>query len=312
MKSTDVSFVIVSYNTADLIGDCLQSVQRVKDSATEPIVIDNASGDSSADLIRNLFPDVQLIVNATNRGFAAANNQAIPMCTGRYIFFLNPDARLQSPNLRPIISFMDENPRIALAGTRIVNLDGSDQESVSFHYPGQRHTCGELADLQGPIACVLGAGMIVRSDLLRSIDGFDEEFFLYGEDQDLCLRLRKLGYEIGYCDLLTVAHLGGQSERQSEYHEILRKKAASEYLFYKKHYEPRTITRIARGNLIQAGWRIFTIKLILPFKKNSRADMRKLIRYKIAYAQASATLRELEDGTYLKGIQPVPRRPAVP
>lgn len=312
MDSTDVSFVIVSFNTADLIGDCIGSIQAVTDCTTELIVIDNASTDNSPGLLKSRFPDVRLIVNASNRGFAAANNQAIPLCTGRYIFFLNPDARLQAPELRPCISFMDENPGIGLAGTRILNPDGTVQESVSYHYPGHRHTRGELTNLKGPIACVLGASMIIRSDLLRSLRGFDEEFFLYGEDQDLCLRLRKLGHEIGYCDRLTVIHVGGRSERQSEYSEILRKKAFAEYLFYKKHYEPRTIARIARGNLIQARWRISTIRLTLPFIRDRHSEIRKLTRYEIAYAKAKATLQELQDGTYLKRVQRAPRRSALP
>jgi len=279
----DISFIIVSYNTADLIGECIGSVQAIADCVKEIIVVDNASTDSSADLIRRNFPSVRLIENDQNRGFAAANNQAIPLCRGRYIFFLNPDTRIESESLRPVLSFMDENPRIGLAGTRIINPDGSVQQSVEYRYPGQRYAKTELKGLKGPIAWVMGAGMIARSDVIRMAGGFDEDFFLYGEEQDLCLRIRKLGYEIGYCDSPVITHFGGQSERKTELPDLWKKKILSEYLFYRKHYHPGTIKKIARENLVQAKWRLATIKLFLPFFADKEKERNKYNKYKIVY-----------------------------
>lgn len=101
------------------------------------------------------------------------------------------------------------------AGVKLINPDGSPQESFSFEYPGQKYAARELAGLKGSIAWVLGAGMLVRTDLFRRIGGFDEDFFMYGEDQDLCLRIRKARYEIGFIDSALMVHLRGQSERQS-------------------------------------------------------------------------------------------------
>src|SRR4030042_666987 len=122
------------------------------------------------------------------------------------------------------IRFMDAHPQVGLAGTRLINPDGSLQESVSWRYPGQKFAGAEMAGLKGRIACVLGASMIARTDLIRRIGGFDEEFTLYGEDQDLCLRIRREGYEIGYVDSVAVAHFGGRSERQSVPAEGWKKK----------------------------------------------------------------------------------------
>ena len=278
-EQPDLSVIIVSYNTADLIGNCLKSVFAASNITREVFVIDNASNDGSVALVKKKYPTVHIIANAKNLGFAAANNQVLTMCNGRYIFCLNPDTEVLSDSFKTMLSYMDANPRIGLAGTKIINPDGTLQWSVSYKYPGQKYTTSELSSLPGNIACVLGASMIARSELIKKIEGFDEDFFLYGEDQDLCLRIRKLGYEIGYIDSATVVHLGGQSEKDSLPSEVWRKKMHAEYIFYRKHYLPKTIKRISRAHIIKAWWRIITLKLFLPFAKNKTKTKEKLGKY---------------------------------
>ena len=282
-KQPEISIVIVSYNTADLIGSCLDSILSNDDLSIEIFVVDNASNDGSVALVKRKYPTVQVIENVKNRGFAAANNQVLPQCKGKYIFFLNPDTEVVSDTFSKAISFMNTNPRVGLAGTKIINPDGALQWSVSYKYPGQKYTTNELSDLPGKIACVLGASMIARSELIKKIGGFDEDFFLYGEDQDLCLRIRRLGYEIGYVDSATIVHLGGQSEKDSLPSEVWKKKIDAEYIFYRKHYVPKTIKRISRANIIKACWRIITLKLFIPFTKDRDAIKDKLTKYKVIY-----------------------------
>jgi GT2 family glycosyltransferase len=276
----DLSIIIVSYNTSDLIGACLASVTAADDVIQEVFVVDNASTDGSAHFIRENFPSVCLIVNTENRGFAAANNQILPQCKGRYIFFLNPDTEVVSGAFRKTVSYMDSMTHIGLAGTKLINPDGTLHESVSRRYPGERYTSRELADLKGAIACVQGSSMVARSDLLRAMGGFDEDFFIYGEDQDLCLRIRKSGYEIGYIESAIVVHLGGQSERQTPLSDLWQKKTRAEFLFYRKHYLPATVARIRRANLLKSYWRIATLNLTMPFLKDRRKAEAKLIKYK--------------------------------
>ncbi len=280
IKKINPSIIIVSYNTADLIKNCLQSIYPINELRKEIFVVDNASTDGSPDLIRKQFPSVHLIINTENRGFGAANNQAIPLCRGRFIFFLNPDTEFLGPGFGPMISFMDENPQVGLAGIRIVDRNGTPQESYSDRYPGQRYTTGELSGLKGKLAWVLGAGMIARTDLIRKLGGFDEDFFLYGEEQDLCLRIRKAGFEIGYIESVSMVHHEGQSERTSSASEVWRKKALAEYTFYRKHYLPETIRKIARAQLMQAYWRIATLRLLGPFTKDRKSAMAKLAKYR--------------------------------
>jgi N-acetylglucosaminyl-diphospho-decaprenol L-rhamnosyltransferase len=283
MDPLDVSIIIVNYNTADFIGMCLESLGPEGGVSREVFVIDNASGDGSAEIVRDRYPWVHLIVNGQNKGFAAANNQILPLCHGRYLFFLNPDVLVGEKALERCIQFMDANPEVGLAGTRLTNPDGSLQESVSRHYPGQRFAGPEMDGLKGAIACVQGSSMIARTELIRRIGGFDEDFSLYGEDQDLCLRVRREGYEIGYIDSVNVVHFGGQSERQTRQDEVWKKKTRAEYLFYRKHYRPQAIGRIRRADLLKACFRIATLTLTMPLiGKRERAEGKRA-KYRAIY-----------------------------
>ncbi|HOG18400.1 MAG TPA: glycosyltransferase family 2 protein [Syntrophales bacterium] len=287
----DVSIVIVSYNTADLIGRCLESVFASRDCRTEVFVADNASADGSTGLIRTGFPQVRLIANADNRGFGAACNQGLSLCRGRYVLFLNPDASLQPDALSRAVSAMDRSPFIGLAGLRILNPDGTLQPSVSYRYPGQRHCRDELQDLPGRIACVLGAAMLARADILHGLGGFDEDFFLYGEDQDLCLRIRRKGYEIGYVKEAVAVHIGAQSERSTAPEDLMLRKIRAEYLFYEKHYRPDTVGRIRKAELLKARWRLLTLKLSGPFTRDREKTRAKETRYRLIAREAKSPHR---------------------
>ncbi len=281
MTDRDISVIIISYNTADLIGPCLASVVSQTGCRQEIFVVDNASTDGGAAFIAANHPTVHLAANEENRGFAAANNQVLPCCHGKYLLFLNPDTVLQKDCLAAAMAFMDAHPEMGLAGLQILNPDGSNQESVSYRYLSQRYTSGELAALPGKIAAVLGAAMIAPRRAIAAVGGFDEDFFLYGEDEDLCLRLRRRGFQIGYIPGARVLHFHGQSERRSTAAEVWRKKIRAEYLFYHKHYRPETIAKIARMELIKARWRIMTLRFWLPFAKDKNAARQKLAKYSV-------------------------------
>jgi len=276
----DVSVIIVSYNTADATVECLKSVETAN-GTKEIFVVDNVSTDESVPKIRQFFPDIQLIVNKTNRGFGAANNQVLPLCRGRYIIYLNPDTIVKPDAFKKAVSFMDRHQDIGLAGAKILNPDGSLQESVSYRYPGEKFTRGETAGLAGNIACVLGAFMIARKSLLDELHGFDEDFFLYGEDQDLAWRIREKGLSIGYIEDAEVLHWGGQSETRTPPAAIFEKKLNAEYLFYSKHYRPSTISRIKRSQKRKATYRLLTLKITAPFAKNKFAHDNKKQCYQI-------------------------------
>ncbi len=282
----DVSIIIVSYNTAHLIADCLASLEASLGAEKEIFVVDNASTDNCIELITACFPAVKIIANQENKGFGPANNRALKNCRGRYVVFLNPDATVEPDTLRKAISYMEANQQIGLAGAKILNPNGSLQPSVSYKYPGEKFATDEIAGLQGDIACVLGAFMIARKELIREIGGFDEDFFLYGEDQDLCWRIRKTGFNIGYIEDAKVFHLGGQSEKETASAELFAKKIKAEYLFYQKHYTAQTIERIKKAQRLKARYRLITLNLISPFVRNKNKLRNKIECYKIALNKA--------------------------
>jgi hypothetical protein len=281
----DISVIIVSYNTADLTLACLNSLCAARGDK-EIFVVDNASTDHSVDAVRKRFPAITLIANSQNRGFGTANNQALKSCRGRYVVFLNPDTAIKENTLQKAISYMDTHPQTGLAGARILNPDGTPQESVSYRYPGEKFTRGETAGLPGNIACVLGAFMIARKSLLDELQGFDEDFFLYGEDQDLAWRIREKGFSIGYIEDAEVFHRGGQSEAATPPAAVFAKKLKAEYLFYVKHYRPQTIDRIKRSQRRKAIYRLITLQLATPFVRDSFAHGNKIKCYQITLEMA--------------------------
>ena len=285
-EPVEVSVILVSYNAVDWLRICLDSIAADPDCRKEVFVVDNASTDESVALLKESYSWVHLLANKENRGFGAANNQVLTRCQGKFVFFLNPDTRVRAGSLRKLISFMEANPSIGLAGSRLISPEEEPQESFSYRYPGQSYTTTELTGLKGSIAWVLGASMMARAEVLRKVGGFDEDFFLYGEEQDLCLRIRKAGYEIGYCPEAVVVHRGGHSERTSSSLELWTKKTRAEYQFYKKHYLRPNIERILRREFIKAGWRIATLNLALPFVKNKMRAKEKLAKYRVIYRES--------------------------
>jgi len=262
---------------------CLHSIRSQSGHNPEVILVDNASQDNSVELTKDFLPWLKLIANKRNLGFGRANNQALKISRGGYIYFLNPDTELKEGVLDAIIEFMESNPEVGLAGTRILNPDGSSQSSVERRYPGERHSRAELSKLKGDIAWVSGASMIARRSVMREVMGFDERFFLYGEDLDLCLAVRNAGWTIGYIPGALVIHWGGVSERDTLPIDIWKKKLHAEFLFYHKHYSERTIRAIRRANILQALWRIFTLNLTLPFCRNKESSLKKLDKYRLMF-----------------------------
>jgi N-acetylglucosaminyl-diphospho-decaprenol L-rhamnosyltransferase len=276
----DLSVIVVNYNATDYLERCLESIRRQTGVVHQTIVVDNASLDGGVEMIARRFPWVFVIANEHNAGFAAANNQALSHCRSRYILFLNPDTEVLDCAFARLVDYMEANRAVGLAGCRLVNPDGSPQSSTEERYPGQKYAAGELKGLKGGIAWVMGAAMVADAELINALKGFDERFFIYGEDADLCLRVRKAGMEVGFINDAVVVHWGGRSERGNEPLEVYSRKFAAEMLFFRTHYSEKAFCAIRRAHLIKALWRIVTIRLALPFMREKRGALTKLSRYR--------------------------------
>lgn len=278
----DLSVIIVNYNTADFLPSCLKAIFSQTGPSFEVWVVDNGSTDQSVSLIREQFPQVNLIASPENLGFARANNLAVLQASGRFIYYLNPDTEVQPGCFAAMLCFMEDNQAVGMAGTRLLYPDRSHQNSVEKTYPGQQHAHNELSGLPGNIAWLLGASLIVREIVVQQVGGFSEAFFLYGEDIDLGIKVRQAGWQLGYIANAEVIHWEGKSERTTLPIEVVRKKLAALAILYQRYYSAVTILRICRANIRQARWRLLTLAGERLFHKDKTMVNAKRERYRLS------------------------------
>ncbi|MFH0921991.1 MAG: glycosyltransferase [Fibrobacterota bacterium] len=233
-----LSVVIVSYNVSGYLNHCLDSVFHACQGFThEVIVVDNASTDNTLDMIREKYPAVRLVENPQNVGYSRANNQGILIARGRYILLLNPDTIVPSQAFRLSMGYLDTHPETGLMSLKIVNADGSFQPACRRGFPTPMTAFYRMVGLSGlfpksarfgrynltfldenaesEVDAVCGAYMMARGDILKKTGGFDEKFFMYGEDIDLCFRVKTAGYGVAYFPACEVIHFKGESSRKN-------------------------------------------------------------------------------------------------
>jgi GT2 family glycosyltransferase len=293
----DASIIIVSFNTREILRECLDSVICESDDLrVEILIVDNNSSDGSPQMVEVDFPQVKLIKSTVNLGFGAANNLALEQATGKYFVLLNSDAFFQKDALKKAVSHMDEQPDCGLGGCRLTGRDGSWQPSSrSFHsitrdlvvmtglayrFPKSRffgHFDRTWADRNQPASVdwVPGAFSIIRPAALKKIGLFDPAFFLYYEEVDLCRRIKEAGYSIWYWPDIVVVHIGGESSRQlkttleisSMAAQVVMWRMRSTLLYYRKHHGPQ---------VYMAKWsELAMYRLTVVRNRFSRASMRR-------------------------------------
>ncbi len=250
---TTLSVVVVSYNTRELLRQCLTSVLRAGPAAI--IVVDNASSDLSAEMVRADFPQVRLIASAQNLGFVRANNLALRESHGDHLLLLNPDAEPQDGALDRLQAFLDEHPRAGAVGPRLVYGNGTLQHAA-FQFPTLLQTYFDFFPwparlLQSPLNgrfprsaysgqpfasdFVLGACLLIRRTAMDQIGLLDERYFMYCEEMDWCKRLGKAGWGVWCEPRATVVHREAQSSRQTRWSSYVEK-WRSRMIFYGRYY----------------------------------------------------------------------------
>ena len=243
-----LSVVIVSYNVRSYLEECLKSVQEALEGIEgEVFVVDNHSDDDSVEIVRQVYPWVNLIVNLENLGFAKANNQAIRRAQGEYVLLLNPDTVVSQDTFRGVLAFMDEHPKAGSAGVMMCYEDGSrapeSRRAVPTPWVAARKMLGftkryYLSNLPWDQPCkievVSGAFCLLRHQALKSVGLLDEDFFMYGEDIDLSYRLLKGGWENWYLPY-SIIHYKGKSTQKSDYRYVHVFYQAM-LIFFQKHY----------------------------------------------------------------------------
>lgn len=286
----DVSVIIVTYNSASSIADCLKSVREQQDVQREILVIDNASSDETANVIRSSHANPVLIENCENVGFGRACNQGFAASKGRYIYLLNPDAELMVSNaLATLCRALSEHKSWGLAGSRVVSATGEWKRPATT-YPDQGHVDKDFSALPGKIAWVVGASMIIRREVYSELGGFDPEFFLYSEETDFCLRLRERGHEIGLVEEAAVRHIGGASERGRDPYEVWTRRANGLHLFWQKHYPPADVDKLLRRNRFRARYRMLVNGWLARFQPPKSRAWQKHRRYRAVWETSQSLL----------------------
>ncbi len=247
----DLSVIIVNWNTKELLLNCIESFYRtVRGLGFEIFVVDNGSDDGSADSVRMSFPEIELIQNQGNLGFAKANNEALRKSKGRYALLLNTDVILTDGAVEKLVEFMENNPTVGIAGGQLINGDGSKQNSFDNfpslataalnksllrmffpkRYPSKRVNYSIPIDVHS----VIGACMIVRSQSIKDVGLLDEDYFFFLEETDWCYRMRQRKWRVCHIPQAKIVHLQGKTVN------LVRDRAKIEYyrslyLFFKKH-----------------------------------------------------------------------------
>jgi GT2 family glycosyltransferase len=265
----DVSIIIVNWNTAGLLIQCLDSINKTPPlHSFEIIVVDNASQDESVLLVSQRFPDVTLIVNDDNQGFARANNQGMSAVHGRYLLLLNSDTIVLPGALDRLIQVADSNPQLGVVGPKLLNLDGTLQESWASFPSIFSELTGKNIRNRTPIPdtpnayevdWIGGACMLVRCRTVEEVGKLDDGFFFYSEELDWCYRIRKKNWKIWYVTDAEIYHLGGGSASRASFIQLLRL-YQSKLRYFSKHH----------GNL-----------------------KRNMLRYGLAFGNALGVLRRL-------------------
>lgn len=248
---TDLSILIVNWNTQRDLVHCLESILKMgKSDQREVIVVDNGSHDGSREAVRSRFPAVRLIENEKNVGFAMAMNQGLRQCSGRYALLLNPDTQIKEGAIERMVSFMEACPRAAVSGPQLLNKDGSKQNSIANfpslttellnksllrwmfpkRFPGKGSHYSEPVEVDS----VIGACMLVRREVMEQVGFLDEDYFLFLEETDWCYRMKRAGWEVYHVPQAEVYHFQGRSA------EAVKKRAKVEYYrsryhFFRKH-----------------------------------------------------------------------------
>ncbi len=230
--------VVINYNTREDLSRCLRSLTRA--GAGEIIVVDNGSTDGSQEMVRAEFPEVRLIDNPGNKGYSSASNRGIDATHADYIFVLNSDTEFPD-EVGKLVDHMEAHPELGAVGPLLLNGDGSVQMSCRkfptiggslFHgllgdwLPNNPFTSKyHMKDFDHAMACevdwVSGAAILLRREALEAAGSFDEGYFMYVEDVDLCWRLRQAGWEVGYCPEVNVVHYIGRTSRQQSARMLL-------------------------------------------------------------------------------------------
>lgn len=295
-----LSIIILNYNVRYFLELCLKSVQKaVATIDAEIIVVDNNSGDSSCEMVRQLFPEVILIENKVNYGFSKGNNIGVAKAKGDFICVLNPDTVVAEDTFTKLLEFSSGKEKLGIVGCKLINGAGEFLPESKRNVPYVKVAL--LKFLGNPklyyashlnknsideVEVLVGAFMFLKRELFDTVAGFDEDYFMYGEDIDLSYRVLKLGYKNYYYGETTVIHFKGESTLRDK--DYVKRFFGAMQIFYKKHFEKNIVFDM----LVRLGIRLAYITRRMPVK-----EKKKISRYVFISNKMNENLRQVLNKT---------------
>mgnify|MGYP001257560424 CR=1 FL=1 len=295
LTKMDLSIVIVSWNTQNLLKSCLKSIiQFTKNIKYEIIVIDNASNDGSVGMIQSQFPSVILIKNKENVGFSKANNQGIRIAKGEHIVLLNSDTYITENSFYKMFIYMKENKEVGICGPKVLNPDHSPQSTrvdqfkpfdtflkITGLYNYKKEVERMDYNRVQKVEVIGGCCMFFRKKVFDTVGLLDEHYFLYNEENDICLRAKKIKWEIVFYPVSTIFHFKGSSTSQKEISEKVEIACyKSNMHFFKKYFSKQTYFLLLltyKGVFLIKFLELFFLYLISsPSKKNKIKEKKRL------------------------------------
>jgi GT2 family glycosyltransferase len=290
----DISIIIVNWNTKELLKNCIESILIDQDPVSiQIIVVDNASSDGSVEMIKEKFQNVDLLENKNNIGFACANNKAISIIRGKYVFLLNSDTVVKRGSLISAVAYLNEHMNVGCLAPILLNADGSIQHHCYIKEPSLISEVISCFDLQKKIpmfgsvpagseivevAHACGAALIIRKEVIEKIGLFDEKMIFSCEDADLCMRIRRSGWKIVHFPSAVITHYGGQSRKLLN-DQGINAMYKSRYIFFNKYHNIFFVFCIAVIHVTSALWRILYTVIAYMIKRRSFLKKIEIIKY---------------------------------
>jgi len=302
-----LSVIILNYKVRYFLEQCIRSVETAtKNIESEIIVIDNNSEDGSCEMVRSLFPSVTLIENKENVGFSKANNQGVAQATGEYVCILNPDTAVTAQTFKQCLSIAQELPDLGALGPYLLDGTGNFLPESKRNLPTPTRSLLKLLgrtksyyakrlakESSGPVAVLVGAFMFMKRSVYMEVEGFDEDYFMYGEDIDLSYKISKAGYTNHYSGVIDVLHYKGESTKKDEVY--LDRFYGAMTIFYRKHF---------RANVVRNGVVNFGVKLAKKLK-TANGSKRVQVNPSVTYTTLLLTenfslLKQVSEGTQME------------
>jgi GT2 family glycosyltransferase len=268
----DLSIIIVNWNTSKLLMQCLDSIYRSEFRLTlEIIVSDNGSTDDSVSAITSRFPEVHIIVNDRNLGFAKANNQGLRRAKGRYFLLLNSDTLVLPKALDLLVQYADDHLEVGMVGPKLLNMDGTLQESWAKFPTFWSELTGRPIRYRQPLGAppvaydvdsILGACMLVRSEVVDMVGMLDEGYFMYSEEVDWCFQIKSHGWKVHYQPIAEVFHIGAASASMNSLRQLSLLYQNKIRFFYKNYGNFKAV--LLRYGLVLANCFGIARRVLLP------------------------------------------------